>query len=56
MRPKRLNFEQLVNQNIKDLLDDENSLDRLELRLEKKHEANSRKQRESHAKLFANEG
>ncbi|WP_405100620.1 FbpB family small basic protein [Oceanobacillus sp. FSL H7-0719] len=56
MRPKRLNFEQLVNQNIKDLLDDENSLNQLELRLEKKHEVNSRKQRERHAELFSNEG
>lgn len=56
MRPKRLNFEQLVNQNIKDLLDDESSIDQLEIRLEKRQELNSQKQREQNADLFSREG
>lgn len=56
MRPKRLNFEQLVDQNIKDILDDENSIDQLEIRLEKKHEISSEKQRNQHAELLSREG
>lgn len=56
MRPKRLSFEQLVNQNIRELLDDENSLDQLEIRLEKKQEAISRKQREQDTELYSSEG
>ena len=56
MRGKRLSFEQLVNENRQELLDDENSINQLELRLEKRHELNSRKQREQHSDLFSNEG
>ena len=56
MRPRRMTFEQLVNQNIRELLADENSLDQLELRIEKRHEALARKQREKDAELFSNEG
>ncbi|RKQ37330.1 FbpB family small basic protein [Oceanobacillus halophilus] len=37
MRPKSLNFEQLVKQNKQELLDDESSINQIELRLEKKH-------------------
>ncbi|WP_082918071.1 FbpB family small basic protein [Oceanobacillus sp. Castelsardo] len=37
MRPKILNFEQLVEQNKQELLNDEKSIDQIELRLEKKH-------------------
>lgn len=55
MRPKRMSFEQLVNQNIREMLEDENSIDQLEIRLEKRHEANARKKREQDAKLFSNE-
>ena len=56
MRGKRLSFEQLVNQNRQDLLDDAHSIDQLELRLEKRHELNSRKQRETQSDLLSNEG
>ncbi|MCF3944748.1 FbpB family small basic protein [Oceanobacillus alkalisoli] len=55
MRPKRMSFEQLVSQNIRELLDDENSLDQLEMRLEKKHEAKAKKQREQDSGLLSNE-
>ncbi|WP_156290494.1 FbpB family small basic protein [Oceanobacillus salinisoli] len=37
MRPKTLNFEQLVKQNKQELLDDERSIQQIEMRLEKKH-------------------
>ncbi|MBU8791701.1 FbpB family small basic protein [Oceanobacillus caeni] len=37
MRPKTLNFEQLVEQNKQELLDDEKRIQQIELRLEKKH-------------------
>ncbi|WP_085992534.1 FbpB family small basic protein [Oceanobacillus senegalensis] len=37
MRPKTLNFEQLVKQNKQELLKDEMSIKQIELRLEKKH-------------------
>lgn len=37
MRPKSLNFEQLVEQNKQELLDDDKSIQQIELRLEKKH-------------------
>ncbi|WP_077324120.1 FbpB family small basic protein [Virgibacillus siamensis] len=36
MRRKNLNFEQLVNQNRKELLEDKEKITRLEIRLEKK--------------------
>lgn len=36
MRPKTLNFEQLVNQNRQELLEDEKRITQIELRLEKK--------------------
>lgn len=50
-----MTFDQLVSQNIRELLDDENSLDQLEMRLEKRHEAQARKQMKQDAELF-NEG
>ena len=53
MRPKRLNYDQLVDQNIQDILNDENRIDQLELRLEKRHEASSRKYKEQNAELFS---
>ncbi|MHA6252036.1 FbpB family small basic protein [Oceanobacillus sp. CAU 1775] len=46
MRPKRLNYDQLVDQNIQDILKDENRIDQLEMRLEKRHEASALKHRE----------
>ncbi|MCM3739868.1 FbpB family small basic protein [Oceanobacillus luteolus] len=55
MRPKRLSFEQLVNQNIRELLDDENSLNQLEMRIEKRHEALTRKKRDQDAEFYSNE-
>lgn len=39
MRPKSLNFEQLVKENRQELLNDEESITRIETRLEKKQEA-----------------
>lgn len=36
MRPKTLNFEQLVNQNKQELLSDEERVSQIEMRLEKK--------------------
>ncbi|WP_249869937.1 FbpB family small basic protein [Oceanobacillus saliphilus] len=45
MRPKTLNFEQLVKQNRQELLNDEESITQIELRLEKKQEALAKKQR-----------
>ncbi|WP_404452065.1 FbpB family small basic protein [Virgibacillus necropolis] len=36
MRPKNLNFEELVNQNRQELLEDEKRINQIELRLEKK--------------------
>lgn len=39
MRPKTLRFEQLVHQNKQEILNDEKTLDQIELRLEKKQEA-----------------
>ncbi|GLO65834.1 MULTISPECIES: FbpB family small basic protein [Oceanobacillus] len=39
MRPKALDFEQLVNQNKQELLNDEESITQIELRLENKQEA-----------------
>ncbi|WP_087973504.1 FbpB family small basic protein [Oceanobacillus rekensis] len=45
MRPKSLNFEQLVNDNRQELLNDEESISRIEMRLEKKQEALVFKQR-----------
>lgn len=36
MRPKNLNFEQLVNQNREELLADEKRINQIEIRLEKK--------------------
>lgn len=37
MRRKKLNFEQLVKQNKQELLNDQKSIQQIELRLEKKH-------------------
>ncbi|WP_087974809.1 FbpB family small basic protein [Oceanobacillus rekensis] len=45
MRPKLLNFEQLVNENKQELLNDEESISRIEMRLEKKREAHVLEQR-----------
>ncbi|MFS0752008.1 FbpB family small basic protein [Oceanobacillus sp. 1P07AA] len=39
MRPKALDFEQLVIQNKQELLNDEESITQIELRLENKQEA-----------------
>lgn len=39
MRPKTLNFEQLVKQNRQELLNDEESITQIEIRLERKQEA-----------------
>lgn len=36
MRPKTLNFEQLVNQNRQELLEDEKRITQIEMRLERK--------------------
>lgn len=36
MRPRSLNFEQLVNQNRQELLEDEKRISQIEIRLEKK--------------------
>lgn len=36
MRPKTLTFEQLVNENRQELLEDEKKISQIELRLEKK--------------------
>ncbi|MBP1968269.1 hypothetical protein J2Z83_000361 [Virgibacillus natechei] len=36
MRPRSLNFEQLVMQNKRELLDDKESISEIEIRLEKK--------------------
>ncbi|RLL45173.1 FbpB family small basic protein [Oceanobacillus piezotolerans] len=37
MRPKTLNYEQLVKQNKQELMEDETSIRQIEMRLEKKH-------------------
>ncbi|RDW18406.1 FbpB family small basic protein [Oceanobacillus arenosus] len=37
MRPRALNFDQLVKQNKQELLEDEKKITQIELRLEKKH-------------------
>lgn len=37
MRPKYLNFEQLVQQNREELMEDSNILDRIEARFEQAH-------------------
>jgi len=39
MRPKTLNFEQLVKQNKQELLNDEERITQIEVRLEKRQEA-----------------
>lgn len=39
MRPKMLNFEQLVKQNKQELLNDEERITQIEARLEKRQEA-----------------
>lgn len=36
LRPKTLNYEQLVNENRQELLDDEKKITQIEMRLEKK--------------------
>ncbi|MFA1818735.1 FbpB family small basic protein [Virgibacillus oceani] len=43
MRPKTLNFEQLVQQNKQELLEDEKSISKIEMRLEKKQEEEAAK-------------
>ncbi|UJL47782.1 FbpB family small basic protein [Virgibacillus sp. NKC19-16] len=48
MRPKSLNFEQLVQQNKRELLDDEKSLSQLEMRLDKKQADATEKTPERH--------
>ncbi|WP_373895863.1 FbpB family small basic protein [Virgibacillus natechei] len=48
MRPKSLNFEQLVQQNKRELLDDEKSLSQLEIKLEKKQADAREKTQERH--------
>lgn len=40
MRPRALNFEQLVKQNKQDTLNDEERITQIEMRLEKRQEAN----------------
>ncbi|WP_087973096.1 FbpB family small basic protein [Oceanobacillus rekensis] len=45
MRPKSLNFEQLVKENRQELLNDKESISRIEMRLEKKQEVLVSKQR-----------
>ncbi|MGJ9459848.1 FbpB family small basic protein [Oceanobacillus sp. CF4.6] len=45
MRPRSLNFEQLVNVNRQELLNDKESISKIEMRLEKKQEALALKQR-----------
>lgn len=42
MRAKYQSFEELVKQNKQELLEDENKLEQLELRLEKKREKGSK--------------
>lgn len=48
MRPKSLNFEQLVQQNKRELLDDEKSLSQLEMRLDKKQADATEQNQERH--------
>lgn len=48
MRPKKLNFEQLVKQNKQELINDENSIRQIELRLEKKHKEKLYSERADH--------
>lgn len=48
MRPKSLNFEQLVQQNKRELLDDEKSLSQLEVRLDKKQADATEQNQERH--------
>lgn len=49
MRPRLQTFEQLVNENKKELLQDEEKLSQIEIRLEKKQES---KQKEKQQKRF----
>jgi len=51
MRPRKMNFEQLVRQNKQELLNDEQSITQLELRLERKQEEKSKKERKEDNKL-----
>ncbi|GAB3793041.1 FbpB family small basic protein [Virgibacillus kimchii] len=44
MRPKSLNFEQLVQQNKQELLKDEKSISNIEMRLEKRQEELAQKE------------
>ncbi|MBS7429860.1 FbpB family small basic protein [Virgibacillus pantothenticus] len=46
MRPKTLNFEQLVKKNKQELLEDEHSISRIEKKLEKKQMELVEKKRE----------
>jgi len=49
LRPKTLNFEQLVQQNKQELLKDENSISKIEMRLEKRQEA---AQKQNHREMI----
>lgn len=44
MRPRSLNFEQLVQQNKQELMEDEKIISKVEARLEKRQEADQKKQ------------
>lgn len=46
MRPKKLNFEQLVKQNKQELLRDEDSIKQIELRIEKRHKQRLNQQKD----------
>lgn len=57
MRPRRMSFEQLVNQNISELMNDENRLNQLELRIEKRHAERARQKSDHEEReLFSSEG
>lgn len=57
MRPRRMSFEQLVNQNISELMNDENRLNQLELRIEKRHAERTRQKSDHEEReLFSSEG
>ncbi|MEC5426038.1 FbpB family small basic protein [Virgibacillus sp. C22-A2] len=47
MRPKTLNFEQLVSQNKQELLEDEKIMSQIELRIEKKQEKQALQERKN---------
>ena len=52
-----MSFEQLVNQNISELMNDENRLNQLELRIEKRHAERARQESDHEEReLFSSEG